>query len=299
MPDSVLNKYINYIKNDKSLTSNTLDAYIRDITQFKEYLLENDIKDSTEVNKTIIITYLMSLQKKGRAPSTISRNLASIRCFYQYMLNNNYIKEDPTHNLRSPKPERKLPCILTKEEVDALLSQPSDKDFKGIRDKTMLELLYATGMRVSEIIALDLDNIDLDLGQLIIGDSRQNERIIPIGSVALRYLKKYIGEYRIEVLKNEEEKALFLNYNGDRLSRQGFWKIIKGYSKKLKIDKQITPQTLRHSFAVHLLENGADIKTVQEVLGHSDISTTQIYTYAIENKRLRDVYKKHILELRR
>lgn len=292
MTESILKNYIAYMKNDKALTSNTLEAYIRDITQFKEYLVQNNIKDSTKVNKTIIITYLMFLQKEGKAPSTISRNLASIRCYYQYMLNNNLIKEDPTYNLRSPKPERKLPSVLTKEEVDILLSQPKGDDFKGVRDKAMLELLYATGIRVSEIVALNLDDVDLELGQLIIEDGRLDVRVIPIGNMAIKYLKKYIYEYREKVLKNEDEEALFLNYNGNRLSRQGFWKIIKAYSKQSKIEKKITPQTLRHSFAVHLLENGADIKTVQEVLGHSDISATQIYTFAMENKRLRDVYKK-------
>lgn len=292
MTESILKNYIAYMKNDKALTSNTLEAYIRDITQFKEYLVQNNIKDSTKVNKTIIITYLMFLQKEGKAPSTISRNLASIRCYYQYMLNNNLIKEDPTYNLRSPKPERKLPSVLTKEEVDILLSQPKGDDFKGVRDKAMLELLYATGIRVSEIVALNLDDVDLELGQLIIEDDRLDVRVIPIGNMAIKYLKKYIYEYREKFLKNEDEEALFLNYNGNRLSRQGFWKIIKAYSKQSKIEKKITPQTLRHSFAVHLLENGADIKTVQEVLGHSDISATQIYTFAMENKRLRDVYKK-------
>lgn len=292
MTEFILKNYIAYMKNDKALTSNTLEAYIRDITQFKEYLVQNNIKDSTKVNKTIIITYLMFLQKEGKAPSTISRNLASIRCYYQYMLNNNLIKEDPTYNLRSPKPERKLPSVLTKEEVDILLSQPKGDDFKGVRDKAMLELLYATGIRVSEIVALNLDDVDLELGQLIIEDDRLDVRVIPIGNMAIKYLKKYIYEYREKVLKNEDEEALFLNYNGNRLSRQGFWKIIKAYSKQSKIEKKITPQTLRHSFAVHLLENGADIKTVQEVLGHSDISATQIYTFAMENKRLRDVYKK-------
>lgn len=292
MTESILKNYIAYMKNDKALTSNTLEAYIRDITQFKEYLVQNNIKDSTKVNKTIIITYLMFLQKEGKAPSTISRNLASIRCYYQYMLNNNLIKEDPTYNLRSPKPERKLPSVLTKEEVDILLSQPKGDDFKGVRDKAMLEVLYATGIRVSEIVALNLDDVDLELGQLIIEDDRLDVRVIPIGNMAIKYLKKYIYEYREKVLKNEDEEALFLNYNGNRLSRQGFWKIIKAYSKQSKIEKKITPQTLRHSFAVHLLENGADIKTVQEVLGHSDISATQIYTFAMENKRLRDVYKK-------
>ena len=239
MTESILKNYIAYMKNDKALTSNTLEAYIRDITQFKEYLVQNNIKDSTKVNKTIIITYLMFLQKEGKAPSTISRNLASIRCYYQYMLNNNLIKEDPTYNLRSPKPERKLPSVLTKEEVDILLSQPKGDDFKGVRDKAMLELLYATGIRVSEIVALNLDDVDLELGQLIIEDDRLDVRVIPIGNMAIKYLKKYIYEYREKVLKNEDEEALFLNYNGNRLSRQGFWKIIKAYSKQSKIEKRL------------------------------------------------------------
>ncbi len=292
MSEIILNKYIDYIRNEKELTSNTLEAYIRDIVQFKEYLNKNNVRDSTTVNKTIVITYLMQLQKDGKATSTISRNLASIRCFYQYLLNNNLIKEDPTNNLRSPKCEKKLPSILTKEEVDILLAQPRKDNFKEVRDKAMLELLYATGIRVSEIIALNMDNLDLKLGYLDLDTSGISERVVPVGSVALKHLNNYIDNYRSQVLKDEEEKALFLNYNGNRLTRQGFWKIIKGYTVKSKIDKKITPHTLRHSFAVHLLQNGADIKTVQEMLGHSDISTTQMYSFATNNKELKDVYEK-------
>lgn len=292
MSKSILNRYIDYIKNEKGLTSNTLEAYIRDITQFKDYLTKNGINDATRVNKTVVITYLMYLQKDGKATSTISRNLASIRCFYQYLLNNNLIKEDPTYNLRSPKPERKIPNILTKDEVDILLSQPRGNTFKEVRDKAMLELLYATGIRVSEIIALNVDNLNLELGYLSLEEDSQNSRIIPVGSVALKHINKYVHRYRDEVLKDEKQRALFLNYNGNRLTRQGFWKIIKEYTKKSNINKKITPHTLRHSFAVHLLQNGADIKTVQEMLGHSDISTTQIYSFAINNKELKDVYQK-------
>lgn len=292
MSKLIMNKYIDYMENEKGLASNTLEAYKRDIMQFKDYIVKNNINDSTAVNKTVIITYLMSLQKEGKATSTISRSLASIRCFYQYLLNNNLIDEDPTLNLRSPKSERKLPHILTKEEVDLLLSQPSKDNFKGSRDKAMLELLYATGIRVSEIVALDLDKLNLELGYLYLDNSGLNERVIPIGSIALKYLGNYIEKYRNEVLKNKGEVALFLNYNGNRLTRQGFWKIIKQYTIKSKIDKKITPHTLRHSFAVHLLQNGADIKMVQEMLGHSDISTTQIYSFATNNKKLRDVYEK-------
>jgi integrase/recombinase XerD len=292
MSEIIMKKYMDYIRNEKELTPNTLEAYVRDIMQFNEYLINNNIKDPIIVNKTIIITYLMQLQKDGKATSTISRNLASIRCFYQYLLNNNLIKEDPTHNLRSPKCEKKLPSILTKEEVDILLSQPCKDNFKEIRDKAMLELLYATGIRVSEIIALNMDNLNLKLGYLYLDKSFANERVVPIGSVALKCLNNYIDNYRCEVLKGEEQEALFLNYNGNRLTRQGFWKIIKGYTIKSKIDKKITPHTLRHSFAVHLLQNGADIKTVQEMLGHSDISTTQMYCFATDKKKLKDVYEK-------
>lgn len=292
MSKSILEKYIDYINNEKGLASNTLEAYVRDIIQFKDYLIENNIEDSTQVNKTVIITYLMYLQKVGKATSTISRNLASIRCFYQYLLNNNMINEDPTHNLRSPKSERKLPNILTKDEVDILLSQPCGNNFKGARDKAMLELLYATGIRVSEIIDLNMDNLNLELGYLALDDHNEPGRVIPVGSVALQYMNLYVNRYREEVLKGKEEKALFLNYYGKRLTRQGFWKIIKEYTKKSNIDKKITPHTLRHSFAVHLLQNGADIKTVQEMLGHSDISTTQIYSFAMDNKELKDVYQK-------
>lgn len=292
MPELIINSYIDYIKNEKELTVNTLEAYIRDLMQFKDYLVKNNINNTIKANKTTIITYLMYLQKNGKATSTISRNLASIRCFYQYLLNNSLIKEDPTHNLHSPKPKRKLPNILTKEEVDILLSQPSKNNFKGVRDKAMLEVLYATGIRVSELIDLDIDNFNLELEYLCLEDFDSNRRIIPIGKLALKSLINYLENYRVEVLKDEEQEALFLNYNGNRLTRQGFWKIIKKYSKKSNINKKITPHTLRHSFAVHLLQNGADIKKVQEMLGHSDISTTQIYSIATDTKDLKGMYRK-------
>ncbi len=292
MPSVIMDDYIEYMKNDKGLSFNTLEAYIRDLEQFIEYLDSNNLDSIKDVNKTIIITYLMHLQKNGRATSTISRNLSSIRCYYQYLLNKNLVTEDPTLNLQLPKREKKLPCILTKEEVDVLLSQPKPTNFKGARDRAMLELLYATGIRVSEIVALNLDNLDLYLGYLYLGDVNFDGRVIPIGKVALNYIKIYIKDYREKLVKDDTEEALFLNCNGNRLTRQGFWKIVKEYTKKCKINKKITPHTLRHSFAVHLLQNGADIKIVQEMLGHSDISTTQMYLSATENKELKDVYKK-------
>ncbi|NLK44672.1 MAG: site-specific tyrosine recombinase XerD [Tissierellia bacterium] len=288
MSEKIVGDYLDYMKNEKKLTENTLEAYIRDILQFKEYLQENKILSYKDTTKTTIITYLMNLQKKGKSTSTISRNLASIRCFFQYLQNRNFIDEDPTSNLKSPKSEKRIPSVLTMEEVNLLLSQPNPKDFKGARDKAMLELLYATGLRVSEIISLNIDDIQLDSSLLIVRDNL-NQRVIPIGRKAVDALSHYISNYRSN---NDDDKGepLFLNYSGKRLTRQGFWKIIKQYTKKANIDKGITPQTLRHSFAVHLIENGADIRTVQEILGHSDISTTQIYSFATSNKELREVY---------
>lgn len=291
MSERIMIDYLDYMKNEKKLTSNTLEAYIRDITQFEEFLFKNEVKEYKDTNKTTIITYLMNLQKKGRATSTISRNLASLRCFFQYLLNNNLINEDPTLNLKSLKSEKKIPSILTVEEVSQLLSQPNSNSFKGARDKAMLELLYATGLRVSEIIAIDVKDLDLDLGLLNVKENDISQRVIPIGNMAIDALTSYITTYILEENSNEEE-PLFINYSGNRLTRQGFWKIIKQYAKKANINKTITPYTLRHSFAVHLIENGADIKTVQEILGHSDISTTQIYSFASNDKELREVYKK-------
>ena len=290
MSQMILDKYIDYIKTEKGLSDNTQEAYIRDLMNFKDYLDENCIKSIGDVNKTTIITYLMYLKKNGKAPTTIARCLASVRCFYQYLLNNGMIKEDPTSNLHSPKYERKLPEILTEEEVERLLSQPSTDNFKGARDKAMLELLYATGIRVSELIALNVDNLKLEIGYLYLEKTSQYGRIVPIGNTALRYLTHYLENYRIKYLNNINEKALFINFNGNRLTRQGFWKIIKLYSKKANILKKITPQTLRHSFAVHSLKNGADVKSVQEILGHSDVSTTQVYNLLMNRDSLQDVF---------
>lgn len=290
MSQSILESYIEYIKNEKELSENTQEAYLSDLTKFMKYLEENAIKDLKDVNKTTIITYLMSLKKHGKAPTTIARNLASVRCFCQYLLNKNLIKEDPTINLHSPKFERKLPEILTEKEVENLLSQPNINSFKGSRDKAMLELIYATGIKVSELIALNVDNLNLDMGYLYI-DKSNGGRIIPIGRVALKYLSSYLTNYRNKLTDSNDKNALFVNYNGNRLTRQGFWKIIKQYSKQANIKKSITPQTLRHSFAVHLLQNGADMKSVQKMLGHSDISTTQVYNFLKDDSNLQEVYK--------
>ncbi|MDF2546440.1 MAG: site-specific tyrosine recombinase XerD [Anaerosolibacter sp.] len=287
----LLGAFIDYLANVKELSRNTLDSYKRDISQYISFLDERNIDDIQYTNKTTIITYLLYMQKNGKATSTISRNLASIRSFYQFLLNEKYIDRDPTINLESPKSEKKLPSVLTLNEVELLLTQPNEGNEKGIRDKAMLELLYATGIRVSELVSLNYCDLNLDMGYIKCKNSGTKERIIPIGSMARKAVERFIKECRFSLVRDESEQALFVNYHGTRLTRQGFWKIIKMYTQKAKIGKKITPHTLRHSFATHLLQNGADLRSVQEMLGHSDISTTQIYTQITKNK-IKEVYNK-------
>lgn len=286
----LVEKFIGFLKNDKRLSSNTLLSYRRDIEQYLTYLSECKITSIQNTNKTTIIAYLVNLRKKGRATSTISRNLASLRSLYQYITKLNYIKKDPTVDLESPKVERKLPQILSTQEVELLLEQPKCEDLKGFRDKAMLELLYATGIRVTELITLSVSDLNIPMSYIVCNRGNK-ERVIPIGSMAISALNEYINKSRKYLVRNPEEQALFVNINGRRLTRQGFWKIIKHYKNQAKISKDITPHTLRHSFAAHLLENGADLRSIQEMLGHSNISSTQVYTLLANNK-IKEVYKK-------
>lgn len=288
--EALVQKFVNFLERDKRLSMNTLQSYRRDIEQYFIYLQEINLQNISNSNKTTVITYLLYLQKKGRATSTISRNLASIRSFYQYIAKNKLIEQDPTAELESPKVEKKLPQILSPEEVELLLEQPQCVDLKGYRDKAMLELLYATGIRVSELIQLDFQDLNIDMAYIKCNKGSR-ERMIPIGSMAISALKEYLSKSRPLLIQHNDEKALFVNINGGRLTRQGFWKIIKQYKNQAQISKDITPHTLRHSFAAHLLENGADLRSIQEMLGHSDISSTQIYAQIAKN-RIRDVYKK-------
>ena len=289
MKDFVL-KFLDFLEKDKRLSLNTLQSYRRDIEQYITYLNEIKLQNIANTNKTTVIAYLLHLQKKGRATSTISRNLASIRSFYQYLTKNGVINADPTEELESPKVEKKLPQILSTKEVELLLDQPKCDDLKGFRDKAMLELLYATGIRVSELICLDVSDINLEMG-FIKCNKGTRERMIPIGSLSIQAISEYLAKSRNLLIQRNDEKALFVNVNGKRLTRQGFWKIIKLYKNQAKINKDITPHTLRHSFAAHLLENGADLRSIQEMLGHSDISSTQVYAQIAKN-RIKEVYKK-------
>lgn len=288
--DKLFDEFLYDLDNDKGLSRNTLESYGRDLKQFFNYLSSITIS-ITGVSKTNIISYLLFLQKSGKATSSISRSLAAIRSFYQFLSNNKYIEKNPALNLESPKIEKKLPQILTIKEVELLLKQPDKNDPKGNRDQCMLELLYASGIRVSELVAMNMDDVNLIMGFIKCGRNGIKDRVIPIGSIAQSALSEYIFKYRAMLIKDKTEKSLFVNFHGKRLTRQGFWKIIKYYTKCAKIEKDITPHTLRHSFAVHLVENGADLKSVQEMLGHSDISTTQVYAQMSRSK-IKDVYKK-------
>ena len=284
-----LNLFFGFLENEKKVSSNTLQSYKRDLKQFEKYLNEN-AKDYSKITEEGIKEYIGYMQEIGKKPSTISRGLASIRSFYQYESKNKTVEKDPTDGIQSPKIEKRVPSVLTSNEVALLLEQPKNVDLKGIRDKAMLEFAYATGMRVTEIISLNVEDVNLETGYVTC-KSGKKERTVPVGNMSLKALKEYMLKARGTMIKDEEEKALFVNVNGQRLTRQGFWKIIKYYKEQAHIEKEITPHVLRHSFATHLLQNGADLKSIQTMLGHSDILSTQIYMQ-FQDETLKNIYRK-------
>ena len=284
-----LKLFFEFLENDKKLSDNTLQSYKRDLKQFKKYL-ETNGKNYNKMTDDDIKEYINHLQEVGKKASTISRCIASIRSFYQYELKNKKIKKDPTDSIQSPKIEKRVPSVLTSKEVALLLEQPKDVDLKGIRDKAMLEFAYATGMRVTEIISLNMEDVNLDEGYVTCKNGNK-QRNIPLGTLSLKALKDYIENARDILIRDELEEALFVNVNGKRLTRQGFWKIIKYYKEQAHITKDITPHVLRHSFATHLLQNGADLKSIQTMLGHSDISSTQVYMQ-FQDEGIKNIYKK-------
>lgn len=281
--------FLEFLENDKKLSSNTLQSYKRDITQYQDYIDKNGLSylklDNEDIDK-----YFEHLKTMNKKTSTISRNLATIRSFYQFLLRTKKIKKDPTIGVQSPKVEKKVPNILTSKEVELLLEQPKNIDLKGIRDKAMLEFAYATGMRVTEIISLNIEDVNLEQS-CVVCNTGMKKRNIPLGSISLKALKDYIEHARPILIKDDSISALFVNINGKRLTRQGFWKIVKYYKEQAHISKEITPHVLRHSFATHLLQNGADLKAIQTMLGHSDISSTQVYMQ-FQNENLKDIYAK-------
>ncbi|HEX6988100.1 MAG TPA: site-specific tyrosine recombinase XerD [Bacillota bacterium] len=290
MQQELINEFIDYLDVERGLAGNTLESYGRDLRHYHEFL-GRDHRTAHEVSRTTIVAYLLHLQKQGKAASTIARRLAALKAFYQYLLRERKIDHDPTENLESPKQKKRLPKVLSVQEVERLLEQPDGRTPAGLRDRAMLELLYATGIRVSELVSLDVDRVSLDGATVRCMGKGSRERVIPIGSVAVRALGDYLERGRSQLIRDRdpEEAALFVNQHGRRLTRQGFWKILKKYARQAGITKEITPHTLRHSFATHLLENGADLRAVQEMLGHADISTTQIYTH-VTRHRLKDIY---------
>lgn len=281
--------FLDFLKDDKKLSDNTLQSYRRDIEQYEKYVSDNKI-NYLKVTEETILEYMEFLREENKKESTISRSLASIRSFYQYLIRVKKIKKDPTMTIESPKINKRTPNILTSKEVELLLDQPKDVDLKGTRDKAMLEFAYATGMRVTEMISLDIDDVKLDEGYVVCR-GRSESRNIPLGSMSLKALKEYIDDARPYLIRDESEEALFVNVNGTRLTRQGFWKIVKYYKEQAHIEKDITPHVLRHSFATHLLQNGADLKAIQTMLGHSDISSTQVYMQ-FQDPGIKNEYKK-------
>ncbi|MBQ4641389.1 MAG: tyrosine recombinase [Oscillospiraceae bacterium] len=286
----LIKAYENYLTKVKQASSNTISSYMRDIRQFSDWLMEckdTEVMDATQLN---ISQYMSVMESDNRSAATISRTLASLKNFYAYLVSSGFCEKTPVTDIRITRGEKKLPQILTGREIELLLSQPVCVDAKGFRDKAMLEVMYATGIRVSELIELDLDDVNLDLGIVKCSTSKKT-RAIPLYPAALRALSVYIRDIRESMLASPDETALFVNINGVRMSRQGFWKILKHYQETAHIEKEITPHTLRHSFAVHLLENGADLGSLQELMGHCDISSTQMYTHLI-NQKIRSVYEK-------
>ncbi|MEB3102753.1 site-specific tyrosine recombinase XerD [Ferviditalea candida] len=285
-----LQAFIHYLSVERGLARNTLESYERDITHYLEYLKTLGVSSLQQTAKSHITGYMLKLKQLGRASSTMSRNMVSIRAFYQFLVRERLLEKDPSLNMEVPKLEKRLPKVLSVDEVERLLEAPVISNAGGMRDKAMLELLYATGIRVSELISLDVDDVNLAMGFVRCTGKGSKERIIPIGKIASRWLNDYIQGMRLKLLKKSKaEPALFANHLGTRMTRQGFWKIIKKYALESGIHKEITPHTLRHSFATHLLENGADLRAVQEMLGHADISTTQIYTH-VTTKKMKEVY---------
>ena len=287
--DTYLADYQRYLTDEKHASANTISSYMRDLRQFASYTGERQL-ELTDVTETRVSTYLDFLSGQGKSPATVSRSLASIKGFYHYLVSKGVMEENPAAHVASVKSEKKLPQVLTGKEVERLLAQPKCTDMKGYRDKAMLELLYATGIRVTELISLNLTDVNL-AGSFIHCESKGKERIIPLYPAAVDALAVYMQNIRPKMIADINEQALFVNMNGDRRSRQGFWKIVKSYQEKAHIDKDITPHTLRHSFAAHLLENGADLHSIQEMMGHSDISSTQVYAQLVK-QQLKSVYNK-------
>lgn len=289
--DTETEQFIGYMGNERKASQNTLISYERDLNQMADYLEDRGISDVAKVTKTALSSYILFLEKSGKASSTISRVMASMRAFFHYELREGKVRRDPTELLRTPRVEKKAPSILTTEEVERLLEQPGESTPKDLRDKAMLELLYATGLRVSELIGLEVADVNLSIGFVTCRDGYK-QRTVPFGRTARQALLRYVEQAREALVKDKDTPNLFVNCTGGPMSRQGFWKIIKYYGEKAGIETDITPHTLRHSFAAHLIGGGADLQAVQTMMGHSDMATTQAYvSYARMQDPIRRTYR--------
>ena len=288
--EELIETFLNYLSVERGLANNTIVSYREDLTSYVDYMEKMHINALSRISKNDIINFMLSQKDKGISANSIARRLAAIRMFHRFLVRERILKTDPTNLIDSPKLWKKIPDTLSLNEVDALLAQPDIRNKQGIRDKAILETLYATGMRVSEAVNLKVDNLNLDIGFLRCIGKGNKERIIPVGKKAINSLHRYLDASRPHLLKGKESESLFLNRFGKKISRQSLWKIIKRYARDARIKKNIKPHSLRHSFATHLLERGADLRSVQEMLGHSDISTTQIYTH-INKDRLKTIHK--------
>ncbi len=288
--DKEISAFITYLHNVKNTSNNTEMSYKRDLEKVGHFMASRGIKEAKDVSAQDLSDYVKYLEDNKFAAATVSRNIASLKAFYHFMVQENLVAEDVSEKLKAPKIEKKIPSIMSPDEVVRLLEQPSGDSPKEIRDKAMLELLYATGIRVTELISLKVSDVNLQMNFILCRD-RNKERIIPFGTAAKNALTRYLDGTRVGMLENKTSDVLFANCSGQPMSRQGFWKLIKYYAKRADIKADITPHTLRHSFAAHLVENGADLRSVQEMLGHSDISTTQIYAN-LNHNHIREVYAK-------
>lgn len=291
MQSSVL-KFEDYLKNEKKASKNTFESYMRDIGQFHAYCSANKISQVSTITQDTITHYLKFLSSVGKSEATVARVTASLRCFFTYLIKQGNIEDNPIKAVKLSPAQKKLPEILTNKEIVQLLSQPDCSNYKGCRDKAMLELLYATGIKVSELIDLKITDINTQIGILHL-HTETSQRIIPIYPEAVKSISNYLSAVREVIISDDSEEMLFTNMNGQPLTRQGFWKIIKQYAQAANINKDITPHTLRHSFAAHLLENGAQLQDIKEMLGHSDISTTQVYAQIMKNKYAKSYKKFH------
>lgn len=283
--------FIEYLTVELGLAENTKAAYARDLRLLKEYFELKSDEDLINIERRQLLRYLKHLKDEGKSAATIARKLASIKAFYKFLTNERYISHNPAEVIEATVKGSKLPKLMSIEEIEKLLDEPNLGTLEGYRDKTMLEVLYATGMRVSELLSVQVESVNLNMQYIIAFGKGSKERIIPLGHIAVKYLENYLQNVRPQLVSDESNRTLFVNLWGAPMTRQRFWEIIKAYGKSAGITKNITPHMIRHSFATHLLDNGTDLRVVQELLGHSDISTTQIYTH-LTNKRLRAVYDK-------